>query len=330
MSVGAIIGLVVAGLVFIFLLTIFILMPRKTYFTVLFSGCYVSVFKLISMKMRKENVDEIVSAYITSRKSHLGLTLFDLEVVSTSGGHPIKIVDGLIASKSANLNFDFNFVKAVDISGRDVLEVVRECINPKIIELPLVTAITQDNLELNIKVSLTLKTNLKNFLTGVTDETISARAVEAIVTKVLNTSRAKDLLSHPELLDKAVFDAGVDENSKYELVSADVIYVDLGNNRSVQFEKDEIEKQRILMVNELEQRRLTAVAEEQEAKVKAEKMRLKVIEQEAEVPKAIVKAIEEGKIKDVLDYYKLQNLQADTEMRRRLTGKDVDKFGDED
>ncbi len=330
MSIGGIIGVVFAGLVLVFLVVLIILLPRKTYFTALFSGCYISIFKLISMKMRKENVDEIVSAYITAKKSHLGVTLYDLEVVSASGGRPVKIVDGLNAAKTAKLNFDFNFVKAIDIAGLDVLAVVRECINPKIIELPLVTAVAQDNFEINVKVSLTLKVKIKNFLGGVTEETISARAVEAVVTKISNTARAKELISRPELLDKAIFDATIDEDSKYELVSADVIDIDLGKNRGFAIEKDEIEKQRILTANRLEQRRLTALAEEQEMKARAERARIKVVEEEAEVPKAIVKAIEEGKIKDVLDYYKLQNLQADTEMRRRLMGNNKNSDDDDD
>lgn len=321
MNAGVIVAIVLAGLVFIFLLTLFILLPKKAYFTALFSGAYVSLFRSISMKLRKENVEELFSAYILSKKSHLNVSLYDLEVISTSGGHPLKVIEGLNAAKNAKLNFDINFVKAVDISGRDILEVVRECINPKVIELPLISSVAQDNWEINVKVSLTLKVNINNFLTGVTEETVSARAVEAVVTKVANTEKASSLVSKPQLIDKAIFDAGIDDDSKYELVSADVIHVDLGNNRGFSAEKEQIEKDRILQSNQLEHRRLIALAVEQEMKAKAEEMRAKVIEKEAEVPKAIVEAIKEGKMKDVVDYYKLQNLQADTEMRRHLIGK---------
>jgi len=321
MSAGAIFAIVLASLIFLFLFTLVLLMPRKAYFTALFSGVYISLFKLISMKLRKENVYEIVNAYITSKKSHLGITLYDMEIVSTSGGHPTKIVEGLVAAQSAKLAIDFAFAKAVDIAGMDILAVVRECVNPKLIELPLITGVAQDNKELHVKVSLTLKTNISNFLRGVTDETISARAVEAVVTKVANTEKAMQILSKPQLIDKAIFDAGIDEDSKYELVSADVIHVDLGADRNLILEKDQIEKNRILAANQLEHRRLTALAAEQEMKIKTEEMRAKVIESEAEVPKAVVEAIKEGKLKNVVDYYKLQNLQADTEMRRHLIGK---------
>lgn len=321
MNAGVIVAIVLAGLFFIFLLTLFILMPKKAYFTALFSGAYVSLFRSISMKLRKENVEELFNAYILSKKSHLNISLYDLEVIATSGGHPLKVVEGLNAAKNAKLNFDIGFVKAVDISGYDILEVVRECINPKVIELPLISSVAQDNWEINVKISLTLKVDIKNFLTGVTEETISARAVEAVVTRIANTERASYLVSKPQLLDKAIFDAGIDDDSKYELVSADVIHADLGNNRGLSAEKEQIEKNRIIQANQLEHRRLVALAVEQEMKAKAEEMRAKVIEKEAEVPKAIVEAIKEGKMKDVVDYYKLQNLQADTEMRRHLIGK---------
>lgn len=321
MNAGVIVAIVLSSIVFIYLITLFILMPRKAYFTALFSGAYISVFKCISMKLRKIDVITVVNAYVLSKKSHIGIGLYDFEIVATSGGHPLKIVEGINAAQNAKLKIDFEFAKAIDIAGMDILQVVRECINPKVIELPLVNAVAQNNIEINTKISLTLKTNISNFMRGVTDETISARAVEAVVTKIANTEKAEYLVSKPQLIDKAIFDAQIDADSKYELVSADVIHIDIGVNRNLAAEKEELEKRRMIAANQLEHRRLLAVANEQEMKVKTEEKKLEVIAAEAEVPKAIVEAIKEGKIKDVVDYYKLQNLQADTEMRRKFTGK---------
>lgn len=325
MSGGLIFLIVFSCILIVALTVILILAPCKAYFSALFSGCWISIFKLISMKMQKQRVSEIVGAYILAKKSKLDIGLADLQIVATSGGHPLNIVEGINAAKAAKLKFDFDFAKAVDISGRDCIEVVRECINSKVIELPLVTSVSRDNIEVNTKISLTLKVNLPAFLTGVSEDTISARAVEAVVTKIANSERATDLISRPELLDKAIFDAEIDENSKYELVSADVIHIGQGTNHGLSSEKDQIEKQRMLTANQLEQRRLTAVAVEQEMKAKEAEMRAKVVANEAEVPKAVIKAIEEGKIKNVVDFYKLQNLQADTEMRRHLIGKNSDE-----
>ncbi len=321
MNGGEIAAVVLAGIIFIFFLVIFIMMPKKAYFMAIFSGVYVSAFKLISMKLRKQEYVEIVKAYILSKKSRLKISLYQLELISAGGGHPMNIVEGLNAAKSAKLNIDLDFAKAVDIAGMNFLEVVKECVNPKVVEVPLITGVTQDNQEINVKISLTLKTKVDNFLSGVNVDTISARAVEAVVTKIANSERASSLLSRPQVLDKAIFDASIDDDSKYELVSADVIHIDLGVNKALLAEKEQIEKQRIISANQLENRRLMAVAVEQEMKAKSEEMRAKTIANEAEVPKAIIKAIEEGKIKDVIDYYKLENLQADTEMRRKLLEK---------
>ena len=322
MSAGAVVGVVFGGLALILAIVFFVLLPCHAYFTALFSGCYVGAFKLISMRLRKVDVTEVLSAYILAKKSYLGITLFDLEIVWTSGGHPTKIVEGLNASKSAKLDFDFDFAKAVDISGRDILSVVRDCIDPKTIELPLITSVAQDNFEVNVKISLTLKVNLENFLRGTTEDTVSARAIEAVVTKIANTSRGSDLVARPELVDKAIFDAAVDEDCKYELVSADVIHIDLGNNRGLVVEKEQIEKENIIQSNQLEHRRQIAVALEQENKAKTEAMRTKLIENELEVQNAVINAINDGKMKDVVDYYKMENLKADTEMRRHLIGTD--------
>lgn len=321
MNAGVIVAIVLGGLVFIYLLTIFFLLPKKAYFTAMFSKSYIGMFYLISMKMRKVDVWEIVNAYILAKKSHLGVTLHDLEMVFVGSGHPMKVVEGMNAAHNANMKMSFEYAKAVDIAGREVVEVVRECVNPKVIELPLISSVAQDNREVNAKISLTLKINVSNFLKGVTEETISARATEAVVTKIANTPKASMLVAQPQLIDKAIFDAEIDSDSKYTLVSADVIHADLGINRGFSAEKDQIEKNRIIVANQMEKRRLEAVAEEQEMKVRCEQARLQLIEEEMEVPRAVAQAIKEGKMKDVVDYYKLQNLQADTEMRRRLFGK---------
>ena len=325
MSTGAIIAIVLASLVFVFALVLFILMPKRIYFTALFSKAYLPVFKGISMKLRKENLEQIVNAYILAKKSHNKISLYELELISTSGGNALKVVEGLNAAQNAKLPIDLEFAKAVDIAGIDIVTVVRECINTKLIELPLISAVAQDNKEVNVKLSLTLKVVIENFLRGVGDETISARAVEAVVTKIANTAKASDLISKPQLLDKAVFDADVDNDSKYQLVSADVIHIDLGVDKGLVAEKEQIEKNRIIAANQLEHRRLVALAVEQEMKAKAEEMRAKVVATEAEVPKAIIEAIKEGKIKDIVDYYKLQNLQADTEMKLSLLKKKNNK-----
>ncbi len=318
MNPGWIVLIVFCALLFIYALTIFILLPKKAYFSALFSGTYISTFKLIGLKLRKTDYQNIVEAYIVAKKSMIGLSIAQIESIAASGGNPLKVVNGVVASRNAKLDFDIDFVKAIDISGRDVLQVIQECMNPKVIQIPLVTGVAQDNFEVSVKASLTLKVNIKNFLEGTTEDTVSARAVEAIVTKISNTAVAKSLTSRPELLDKAIFDAGVDTDSKYVLESADIVFIELGENKNAMLEKQLIEKQNIIEKNKLEQRKILAAALEQEEKVKIQEAKRKIYEEEQEIPRALAQAVKDGKIKDIVDFYKLQNLQADTEMRRLM------------
>lgn len=322
MSTGAIIAVVISAVMLAILITFFALLPKKVYFSALFSKSHVSAFTLIGMKFRKIDYIDIVNAYILSKKSNQTLTLADLEIISTTGGHPMNVINGLNAAKMAKLNMSVEFAKALDVSGYNIPLVVESFSKPKIIEIPMVSAITKDQIEMNIKIALTLKIDFKNFLRGVTEDTISTRAMEAIVKKVANIDSAQELLAHPEYIDKAVVDAGIDSESKYEVVSVDVILLDMANDRKFDLEKEEIERQRIIEANKLESRRLTAVAMEQEMKARAAEMKAKAAAAEADVPKAIIKAIEDGKIQDMLDYYKLQEIQADIELKRRMLGNE--------
>ncbi len=183
--------------------------------------------------------------------------------------------------------------------------------------VPEIKTFAQDNMEVRVKISLTLKTNLKNYLTGVTEETISARAVEAILTKIANTKAGASLVTAPQELDKVLFASNIDVDSKYELVSVDIQSVELVGERYSHVEKEKREKEKEEKLNELEYRRLVAVANEQEMKAKTEEMKAKIAENEAEVQAMIAKAIELGKTQDVVDYYTVEKL--------RKESKDEDK-----
>jgi len=321
MGIGEIVAIVFASVVFALLCIFFIVLPKKYYYSAMFSGAYISAFRLIGMKSRKVNLEDVVSAYVLSKKSKLNLTLMDLETVSLSGGSALRVVKGLSTAKIAKINISLDFAKSVDVSGIDIMQVVRECINPKVIELPLVTASAKDYLEVNVKISLSLKVNLKNFLYGVGDDTVAARGIEAAVTKIANTDRADSLVAHPEYLDKAIFDANIDAGAKYELVSADVIHIDLGQDKRIGLEKQSLEQEHLMSMYKLEQRRAEAEAVEKEMKARAEELKAQAAEEEIEIQRAIKDAIDEGKVSDVVELYKLQNLQLDTEIKRQQMKK---------
>ena len=60
-----------------------------------------------------------------------------------------------------------------------------------------------------------------------------------------------------------------------------------------------------------------AIALEQEMKAKAQEARAKVIEAEAELPRAMAEAFVKGNL-GIMDYYKMKNIEADTEMRENI------------
>lgn len=321
MGTGEIVAIVFASVVFALLCIFFLMLPKKYYYSAMFSGVYISAFRLLGMKTRKVNLEDVVSAYVLAKKSKMNLTLMDLETISLSGGSALRVVKGLSIAKIAKINITLDFAKSVDVSGIDIMQVVRECINPRVIELPLITASAKDYLEVNVKLSLSLKVNLKNFLYGVGYDTVAARGVEAVVTKIANTEKADTLVAHPELLDKAVFDAGIDSGAKYELISADVIHIDLGQDKRIGLEKQSMEQEHLMSMYKLEQRKAEAEAVEKEMKARAEELRAQAAEEEVELQRAVREAVDEGKIKDVVDLYKLQNLQVDTEIKRQQMKK---------
>ena len=61
-----------------------------------------------------------------------------------------------------------------------------------------------------------------------------------------------------------------------------------------------------------------AVAKEQEMKAYTQEMEARVVEAQAEVPHALAQALREGKL-GVMDYYNMQNVISDTEMRNAIS-----------
>ena len=70
-----------------------------------------------------------------------------------------------------------------------------------------------------------------------------------------------------------------------------------------------------------------AVAKEQEMKAYTQEMEAKVVEAQADVPHAMAAALREGKL-GVMDYYNLNNIKADTDMRDAIsrTGADSNQL----
>ena len=235
----------------------------------------------------------------------------------------------LIAAEQAGIPLSFQKACAIDLAGRNVLEAVQVSVLPKVVETPVVAAVAKDGIELKVKARVTVRTNIDRLIGGATEATIIARVGEGIVTTIGSSNSHKEVLENPDTISKTVLEKGLDAGTAFEILSIDIADIDVGENIGARLQMDQAEADKRVAQAKAEERRALAIAREQEMKAYTQEMRAKVVEAEAEIPKALAYALREGKL-GVLDYYSLQNLQADTRMRsgserRRKKVKDSER-----
>jgi uncharacterized protein YqfA (UPF0365 family) len=256
---------------------------------------------------------------IKATKAGLVLSLNKLEAHYLAGGNVDRVVNALIAAQRAGIPLEFEQACAIDLAGRDVLNAVQMSVNPKVIETPVIAAIAKDGIELRAKARVTVRANIGRLVGGAGEETIIARIGEGIVTTVGSSASHKDVLENPDLISQTVLNKGLDAGTAFEILSIDIADVDVGRNIGAQLQIDQAEADKRIAQAKAEERRAMAVAQEQENKADVQGMRARVIEAEAEVPKAIATAFREGKL-GVMDYYNMQNVISDTRMRETIAG----------
>lgn len=314
---------IVAGIVILGLAIFLANVPLKIWFRCLISGTRVSMGKLLGMKLRGMNINSIIGSYINGRKAGLNISVSDLEAHVLAGGDIEKVVDALIAAHSAKIGLTIQEAKAIDLAGRDVRKAVQDSVIPKVIETPMVSAIAKDGIELRVKAKVTVKTNLNKLIGGAGEETIISRVGEGIVTTVGSAKTHKEVLQNPDIISRVVIDKGLDDGTIFQILSIDIADIDVGRNIGAELEQRQAIADKEIAQAQAEERKAMAIAAEQEMKAKAQEMKAHVIAAEVEVPKAMASAFRNGKM-GIMDYYKLQNIQADTTMRKSLSKSDDD------
>ena len=294
--------------------------PFPLWITALASGVHVSLLQLVIMRLRKVPPSTIVNTMITAHKAGLSLTRNDLEAHYLAGGRVVTVVNALISAQKANIDLDFGAATAIDLAGRDVLEAVQMSVNPKVIDTPPVTAVAKDGIQLIAKARVTVRANIKQLVGGAGEETILARVGEGVVSSIGSATSHKAVLENPDSISKVVLAKGLDSGTAFEILSIDIADVDIGKNIGAVLQTDQAMADKNIAQAKAEERRAMAVALEQEMIAKAQEARAKVIEAEAEVPKAMAEAFRNGNL-GIMDYYKMKNIQADTDMRTAF-GKD--------
>ena len=319
--VGVIVCLVLGGVLFSFL---------SLYIQALASGAKVSMPSLIFMKLRKIRPQIIVYSRINAVMAGIDLGVNELQAHYLAGGNVQRVVAALIAANKANIPLTFQQATAIDLAGRDVLDAVKTSVNPKVIDCPdptrgtdTVAAVAMDGIQLKAKARVTVRTNINRLVGGATEATIIARVGEGIVTTIGSSETHKKVLENPDMISKTVLARGLDAGTAFEILSIDIADIDVGENIGAHLQIKQAEADKQIAQARAEERRAMAKAREAEMQAQVIEMQAKVVEAEAEVPRAMAEAFRNGNL-GIMDYYKMKNVMADTEMRASIAKTDDD------
>ncbi len=307
--VPLLITLAIVALIVIFF---FYFVPVGLWITAVFSGARVGLGTLIGMRLRKVNPADIVRPYISAIKAGLDLDVGQMEAHFLAGGNVGRVVQALISADRANIELPWKRATAIDLAGRDVLEAVQVSVNPKVIQTPRVSAVAKDGIQLVAVARVTVRANIDRLVGGAGEETIIARVGEGTVSSIGSATSHKTVLENPDQISKYVLERGLDAGTAFEILSIDIADVDVGRNIGAELQTDQAEADKKIAQAKAEERRSMAMAAEQE-------MRAKVVEAEAEVPLAMAEAFRSGRL-GVMDYYNMENVKADTDMRATISG----------
>ncbi len=303
---------------FFFFVCVFLsFVPLGLWISAVSSGVKISISTLIGMRLRRVNPHKIIRPLIKAQKAGMDVTINQLEIHYLSGGHVGNVIDAWIAAHRANLDLSFERAAAIDLAGRDIFEAIRMSVTPKIIETPWISAVAIDGIEVKVMAKVTVRANLTRLVGCAGEETIIARVGEGIVTTVGSAKDHKSVLENPDLISRTVLDKGLDNGTAFEILSIDIADIDIGRNIGADLQIQQAEADKQIAQAKAEERQATAVA-------KAEEMKAKVIEAEAQVPMALSEALRSGNL-GIIDYYKLQNVQADTAMKDNIGKTDLTK-----
>ena len=306
--------LIATFLILVFLLFFLYFVPVGLWITAIFSGVRVGLGTLIGMRLRKVNPGEIIRPLISATKAGLDLDVNQMEAHYLAGGNVGRVVSALISADRANIDLPWKRATAIDLAGRDVLEAVQVSVNPKVIQTPKVAAVAKDGIQVMAIARVTVRANIERLVGGAGEETIIARVGEGTVSSIGSATSHKSVLENPDAISKHVLQRGLDAGTAYEILSIDIADVDVGRNIGAELQTDQAEADKKIAQAKAEERRAMAVANEQE-------MRARVVEAEAEVPQAIAEAFRSGRL-GVMDFYRMENVEADTRMRRSLAHAD--------
>ena len=296
------------------------------------AGAPIAMATLVAMKLRKVPYQLVTDARVTASKAGIPIDSDMLEAHYMANGNLVQTVQALIMAQKAHINLDWAKACAIDLStqgtNKSVLEAVKTSINPKVIDCPnpalgrtTIDGVAKDGIQVKVKARVTVRSNLERYVGNALEETIIARVGEGIVTTIGSAETYKFVLENPDRISKTVLARGLDVGTAFEIISIDIADVDVGENIGAKLQEAQAMANKNMAQAQAEIRRAAAVAVEQEMKARVQEMRAKVVEAEAQVPQALAEAMRTGKM-GFMDYYRMQNLTADTGMRQSIARPD--------
>ncbi len=322
------IAILFAIIIFLSLFTYFV--PVGLWITAYFAGVKVGIFRdLVGMRLRKVPPGAIVRPKISAEKAGLEVALERMEAHYLAGGNVDAVILALISADKANIELTFERAAAIDLAGRDVLEAVKVSVNPKVINTPLIAAVAKDGIQVKATARVTVRANIDRLVGGAGEETIIARVGEGVVTTVGSADTHKQVLENPDSISKTVLGKGLDSGTAFEILSIDIADVDVGDNIGAKLQTEQADADLKIAQAKAEERRAMAQAREQEMRALVEEMSARVKEAEAEVPRAIAEAFRTGNL-GIMDYYRMRNIQSDTDMRTSISETGEGESGGDD
>ena len=325
--------LIFGGFMFVMFFGLIFMMyfPIGLWVAAISSGVAISPLRLIFMRLRGVDQARVIRPLIQAKKAGIPLDIELLEAHFLAGGNIDLVVNAIVSANKANIQLGFNEAAAIDLAGRNVFEAVQNSVKPKVIITPMVAAMAKDGVQVKATARVTVRVKINRLVGGAGEETILARVGEGICTTIGSAETHKEILENPDKISSVIMKKGLDANTAFEIISIDIADVDVGKNIGSQLQIDQAEADKQVAQAEAEKRRAMAAAQNQENIADEQKMRAKVVEMEAKVkeaecqiPMAIAEALRTGNL-GIMDYYKLQNIEADTAMRKRFSNANQSK-----
>ena len=320
----------VFGAILVALIVYLCFVPMKSWFTALFAGAYIPTFKLIDIKNNKLDVKSVVSAYILAKKAKLNIKLTEIENIILAGGNIVEIINAIKLAENAKLKLDLNLACAIDSTSKEVLSIVNQSINSRLITIEDIKGFTQDGVEIIATANVAIKVDLSRYVDGLGEEELKSTISAWIMENICKSKDHKLILKEPNISLLSNLDLRVvTKNSMYKVLDINISEAQIGRNLNTEREIQAAEKEKIYAQIEAERMKNAEEIKELQMRTKTEQMKSNVLQAEAEVPRAISQAIKEGRF-SVMDYYKLMNLQADTALRKAIIDENKNAPYDDD